>query len=134
MADILKRNVVYSSGIGHADVLLGSQQYNLAVSHRFRGGTELNPCHGQAKYGRLQAQDRDIIIQGDTHRPGMLMYNDGPHTKLAINCGALQTNSGYAKRFFSLYTIPTFPSFALDPHEKQFTPYWSIGDMVRGEK
>jgi hypothetical protein len=125
-ADIIKRRVVYHNGIGHPDIKVGREIYRMAVSHRFRGGSELNPCQGQVKYARLQAPDREIIVQGDTHKPGLLQYMDGQQLRLALNCGSIQTQSGYSRRHFSLYTSSAYPVVELYPDRHLFVGHWSL--------
>lgn len=129
IADIMKRKVVYSNGIGHADITVGDQTYKIAMSHRFRGNSEVNPVYGPQKYLRDQGTDRDIAVAGDSHVPGIMRFFIGPNEKLAINCGSIQTNSGYAKRYFSLYTHPIFPAFVLDGTRSLMTPFNSVAEM-----
>lgn len=123
---IFSRHVIYHNHIGHLDIRVGKQIYKFAVSHYFRGRSELNPCHAAMKYMRYQAHDRDIAVQGDNHLPGVIQYTEGGREKVAMVCGSLQTGSGYAKRFYTLTTHPVFPCVELSPNEKLITPYWSI--------
>lgn len=125
MARILSRRVLYHKGIGHVDLTVGNQTYRLAVSHHFQGRSIYNPVHGAQRYLVLTDPEREIACCGDSHVPGMLTFTHGKETKLAINSGSIQTNSAYAKRFFSLTTHPVFPCFTLDPHEHRVVPYWS---------
>lgn len=71
-ANLMKRRVVWHSGIGHPNVTVGSETYRLAVSHRFRLRTHLNPVHGGMQYIRHEAPDREISIAGDSHVPGIM--------------------------------------------------------------
>lgn len=114
-AALFRKKVIYHSGIGHIDLLVGQERYTLAVTHRFRGRSEYNPVHSQMKYGKFQGQDRELMVAGDSHVPGITYYTDGPTPKLAINCGTLQTDSGYAKRFFSLFTHDWQPIVLFSP-------------------
>lgn len=129
-ARILSRKVVYHSGIGHIDLEVGAQTYKLAVSHHFQGRSIYSPVHGPQRYLVTQAPSREIAICGDSHVPGMMKFamEDGP--RLAINAGTIQTNSGYAKRYFSLTTHPVFPCLTLDPRDHLFTPYWSVREWL----
>lgn len=129
-SQIFSRHVIYHNHIGHLDTVVGKQTYRWAVSHHFRGRSELNPCHSPMKYMRYQAHDRDIAAQGDYHLPGIIKYTEGGREKVAMVCGSLQTGSGYAKRFYTLTTHPVFPCVALSPHEKLITPYWSIKEWL----
>ncbi len=131
-ADMMKRRVVWHSGIGHPNIRVGQQEYRLAVAHHFQGRSIYNPVHGAQRYLTLQGHDREIAMCGDSHVPGLLQFVHGNTTKLAINSGSSQTNSGYAKRFFSLVTHPIFPCVEFYPDQHRFVGYWSVSDWVRG--
>jgi hypothetical protein len=130
-ARMLSRRVVYHAGIGHVDITVGSETYKLAISHHFQGRSIYNPCHGAQRYLVMQAHDREIAACGDSHVPGMLAFTHGATTKLAINAGTIQTQSAYAKRYFSLTSLPIFPCFTLDPHAHCVTPYWNVESWLR---
>ena len=129
-SEIFSRHTIFHNHIGHIDLHVGKQTYKVAASHHFRGRSELNPCHSPMKYMRYQAHDREIAVQGDYHLPGIIKYTEGGREKVAMVCGSLQTNSGYAKRFFTLTTHPKFPCFTLDPKEHLITPYWSVKEWL----
>lgn len=127
---LLNRKVVYFNGIGHVDIKVGNQIYRGAVSHRFRGKSIENPCHAQMRYMRREGIDRDFAMQGDTHTPGMIKYTDGDKTRVSINTGSIQQNSGYAKRYFSLATHPVYPVLVLHPDKHMMTPFWSVKEWL----
>lgn len=118
-ARLAGRNCPYFAGIGHVNVKVGKQTYKIAVSHKFNGGSMLNPCHSQMRYLRFEGVDREIAIAGDSHKAGIVDYTDGKLERLAVNCGSTQDSSGYAQRYFSLFTHDCFPIVTLrgDKHE-----------------
>jgi hypothetical protein len=128
-ANIFSRHVIYHDNIGHIDIQVNDQIYKIAVAHFFRGRTMLNPVHGQMRYMRMTSNDREIAIAGDSHVPGIMMYEEGGHPRTAINCGSIQ-NSGYGKRFFSLLNSPIFPCFKLSGVSHTITPYWSVKESL----
>ena len=130
-AEIFERHHVYFNGIGHLDLQVGEQIYKIAVSHFFRGYSLENPCHGGMRYMRRMAQDREIAMAGDSHNPGVIKYIDGDRVRCVVNSGTAQTNSGYAKRFFSLHTSSAFPVIKLDPKTHEFTPYWNLNEATK---
>lgn len=125
-AELFKEKTIYHSGIGHIDLELGEQTYKIASAHRFRGNSFLNPVHGQMRYMRMEGIDREISVAGDSHKPGITAYYDGPQARLAINCGTLQTDSGYAKRYFSLFTHDAFPVVVFHPDRHVAIPFLSL--------
>lgn len=128
-AEIFKRHTIYHSGIGHIDVKVGKEVYKIAVSHFFRGRTMYNPCHGQMRYIRMEAHDREIVAAGDSHVHGVVHYMEGGKERLVLNCGSIQ-NSGYGKRFFSLKNQDYFPCFILDPKQHRFVGFRSVSDWI----
>jgi hypothetical protein len=78
-----------------------------------------------------EGYDREIAMAGDSHVPGLQIFTHGATTKMALNAGSIQTNSGYAKRFFSLSTHPEFPGAVLFPSEHRFAPVWNVQDWVK---
>jgi hypothetical protein len=123
---MFREKTVYHSGIGHVDLTVGRETYAIATSHRFRGNSILNPTHGQMRYGRFEGLDREVIVAGDSHTPAVQTYADGPMPRVAINCGSLQTDSGYAKRFYSLDTHDWMPVVEFFPDRHLFMPYPSL--------
>jgi hypothetical protein len=121
----------YFNGIGHLELLVNGIEYRIAASHHFRGRSIYSPVHGTQRYITLEAADRDIAIAGDSHVPGILDFTLGREKKLAVNCGTTQLWSGYAQRYFSLFTHPTFPVVVLDHEEKDFRAYWSVAQYLR---
>ncbi len=118
--------VPYFNGIGHPDISVGDETYHVAVSHRFRGRSIVNPCAGPMNYLIKEAHDREIAAQGDSHVPGVLQFTHGPSEKIAINTGTTQLRSSYARRYFSLFTHATFPVLELHPDQHLAVPYWSM--------
>jgi hypothetical protein len=127
---ILSKRVPFFKHIGHATVKVGEQEYKLAVSHRFRGASLLNPCHAMMRYMRFEGIDRELCMQGDTHVPGMAKYYDGDMQRVAINGGTLHVNSTFGKRYFSLSTHPAYPVVELWPDKHQMVPYWSLAECL----
>lgn len=129
---LLSKNVMYFNGIGHVDIRVGRETYKIAASHRFKqGSSTMNPCASMMRYMRFEGLDREICMQGDTHKPGMTQYKDGNLLRLCINAGTLHLNSGYAKRYFSLFTAPDYPCLVLYPDKHIAVPFWSIPEAVR---
>jgi hypothetical protein len=125
-AELFKETCVYHSGIGHVDLTVGEHTYKIVSSHRFSGNTPLSPTAGQERYMRFEGIDRELAIGADSHRPSVKEYADGPLNRIAINCGTLQKDSGYAKRFFSLFSHDWMPVVVFRPDEHMMMPYASL--------
>ena len=129
--NMLSKKVIYFNGIGHVDIKVGDQIYQGAVSHKFRGKSLLNPVHGMMRYMRFEGVDREWALMGDTHTPGIAKYTDGPKIRVVANSGSIQSNSGYAKRYFSLKTHDVYPLLHFDPKDHMITPYWSVKEWLK---
>lgn len=125
-AHIFEQYVPYSNGIAHADVQVGKELYKFAVSHFFKGNSIYTYTAGHKRYVRDHGHDREIVLAGHTHQPETSQYMISDKEKVALNCGSAQTNSGYAKRFYSLKTRPIFPCVVLHPKEHLVIPFWSV--------
>lgn len=123
---ITGRSVMFFDGKAHVDITLGQQVYKLFATHKVRGRSQNDPTYGLKRYGRFDAQDREILLAGDSHVPGIAKYFDGDRAKLAVNVGTLNTKSAYARRYFSLYSAPIFPVVTLFRDRHDFTAFWSL--------
>lgn len=129
--NILAKRAPFFSGIGHAELLVGSQTYWLAASHRFKGVTQTDSTAGCKRYMRIEWTQAEIAIQGDCHRAGVSVYNEGSRNLVAISSGALNINSAYAARNFSLYTSPAMPIVQLFPDEHLIIPYFTVDHYLK---
>ena len=82
------------------------------------------------RYMRYEGTDRDFAMMGDLHVPGMVKYTDGAKTRVAINTGSIQANSGFAKRYFSLKTHPVYPIIVFYPDRHEMLPFWSVKEWL----
>lgn len=128
--NILSRRAVYHNGIGHSDLKVGDQVYKTAASHKFRGGSMFNRMHAQGRYVRQQASDRELVFMADIHTWGYMMTEEGGHDVCYFTGGTLHINSGYAKRFFSLFTAIHYPCVVLMHDRHAYIPFKSISDAV----
>ncbi len=134
-AELFKDTTIYHSGIGHVDLEIAcgakSQTYRIATSHRFAGNTTANPVSGTVKYMRQHGIDRELAIAADVHVPHLQAYPEGPMTRIALNCGTLQLDSGYGKRFFSPYAHDWMPIVQFYPDEHLMVPFQSTSHYDR---
>lgn len=125
--NILADKTVMFDGIGHADLVVGKEVYNIAVTHKFRGYSYQNACHAGQRYMRFQGIDREIAIMGDIHQPAYNWYHDGPKERVSLVCGTLNINSLYANRHFSIFTQSDFPCIEFRHDRHMFTAFPNLG-------
>jgi hypothetical protein len=126
--NLLSRKSVYFNGIGHPDIKVGDQVYTIAASHRFRGKSMYDSTFGPKRYGRMEGHDREIMLQADLHDPAVSTYINGGKKKISITSGTLVLNSGYAERYFSLFTFPIFPCIVLRHDRHEAIPFWNLAE------
>jgi len=126
LKNIIAKHVPYFSGIGHMELLVGEQTYKVACSHKFSGVTALDSTAGAKKYLRMEAPSFDAAIQGDCHRAGVSMYNEGPNHRVAITNGTHHLHSGFAARYFSIATSDCMPVLALWPDTKRLVGFFNV--------
>ena len=124
---IYGHEVPYFKGIGEIDLTVGEETYKIAASHFFRGKSMYNKAHAPMRYMREKANHIEIAIQGDFHEPAILQQEFGGLWRLGIVCGSIQTNSNYAKRCFSLRTLPNMPCFTVHPKKHLFNAFATFG-------
>jgi hypothetical protein len=133
-AELLASKVIYHNGIGHIDINVNDINYKLAVSHFFRGNSIFNPNHELGRYIRNEYCEADVVAQGDKHTPAVQQLYISGRKRVLIKCGTHNTNSGYAKRFYSLKTFDDMPVIRLDANEKMATPFFNVKESkVLGE-
>lgn len=130
LKNLISRHATYFNGLAHVRLKVGKQEYKVASNHKFAGNSMYSRVHGPKRYIRMEAPDRDIVLQGDLHTPELDMYHEGGKMHVAITTGSLHTHSGYGQRHFSLLTIPAYPCIVLYPDEHKMVPFWSIGEAV----
>ncbi len=126
LAEVCADHTIYHSGLGHTDLTVGDQVYQLATSHRFPGRSLSNPVMGQMRYMQREDQNCEVVVGGDSHLPAIMQYTEGGKIRTAANCGSLQLNSRFAKRYFSLHTSDAMPVVLLSPDEHVVQPFFSL--------
>jgi hypothetical protein len=129
--NLLSRHAAYFNGLAHVTLKVGDQEYKGVSNHKFRGNSIYSRVYGPKRYIRMEAPDRDFVLQGDLHTPELDVYYEGGKQHVAITTGSTHMDSGYAKRYFSLLTIPAYPCIVLHPNEHKMTPFWDISSAVK---
>jgi hypothetical protein len=127
--NLLSRRSIYFNGIGHPDLQVGTQIYRAACSHKYRGNSMYDANFGNKRYARMEANDRELILQADLHRFAISQYNEGGMFRVAMTNGSFQLGSGYAQRYFSLKTCPYMPCVVLHHDRHLMVPFHSL-DMA----
>jgi hypothetical protein len=120
---------LYFDGIGHLSVKTGSQTYEFAMSHKFKGATGNDSTRGCRLY-MTKEPTIEIGLQADAHVPKIEKYVVGNTPKAAMCCGTLHVDSDYAVRGFSISTSSAFPVMLLSPKDHLFTPLFNVDEFL----
>lgn len=69
--DLCRRfDVTYFDGVGYVKLILGEQEYRIAVAHKFKGHSYHNPNHSQWRALFERFPLADVVAQADKHNVG----------------------------------------------------------------
>jgi hypothetical protein len=119
----------YYDGLGHLSLTTGSQTYEIAMSHKFKGATGSDSTRGCRLY-MTKEPTIEIGLQADAHVPKIEKYSVGNTPKAAMCCGTLNIDSEYAMRGFSISTSSAFPVMLLNPKVHMFSPLFNIDEFL----
>lgn len=63
----LDAGLPYFDGQAYVKLMVGPEQYNIALAHKFPGHSLYNPLHGQIRAMHWEVPSADVIAQGDHH-------------------------------------------------------------------
>lgn len=128
---VLSRKSVYFNGIGHPNLRVGEQTYKFAANHKWRGNSMYDTTYAMKRYARMEANDREVILGADNHRPGFSVSYEGGMKRVAMRTGTFQTSSGYAQRYFSLRTWPEMPAVVLHHDAHLAVPFENLDQALK---
>lgn len=117
---------------------VGRQEYRIALIHKSRFNSIINPIHSCLRELHLNYPDADMVVTSHTHMPA---YMTMPYPKdgmllerLLIKTGSLK-NDPYTYKFFNPYGINTEQAIqcvVLHPHKRLMMqmPFYSALEMV----
>lgn len=120
---ILERKSVYFNGIGHCTLMVNDIPYEIVATHKTRYFSSFNLTHGLLQLARKDVQGADVYIGGDKHEPSLTQAPVGGKITTFMQLGTLKTDDTFSKRYFSFYTNPEMPCFALNTKTKQIIPF-----------
>jgi len=104
---LLGKHFVYFNGKGLLKLKVNDQEYNIGMSHVFRGHSMYNPTHAliRAIKQDFGAANVDVVAQGDKHNYSYQWFNPfgelfGGRPCHFIQVGTFKTEDGYSKRFW----------------------------------
>jgi len=113
VAELQAKYAPYFDGIGRVNLTVGEQEYEIVVSHAFKGKSKYNPLHGLMSFCREQVQTGDVYAQGDKHQCSFAHQTIGDKDRVFIMTGTLEENDDFTERYFSLFPKMEMPAVVL---------------------
>lgn len=88
---------VFTSG-GLLHIMLGSQHYELALTHRYWGTSKLNPTNVCKRFMEHEYPDADVIFLGHTHQSELLTFERGGKERVAVIGGTYKVDDDWARQ------------------------------------
>lgn len=88
---------VFTSG-GLEHILVGSQHYELAMSHRYWGTSKLNPTNATKRFLEHEYPTADISFLGHTHQSEGLQFERGGIQRVGVIGGTYKDKDNFARK------------------------------------
>ncbi len=120
--------VLNCGGVLHLEV--GTQTYDLAISHSHWGNSKLNPTNAAKRMQEHEFPNADICFLGHTHSKEVLHFNRGGKDRLAVIGGTYKMDDefgaehGMGRGGMGQCGI----TIALSPDRRQMQAYYTVED------
>ena len=140
---LLSKKVPYFSAMGYIDLVVGSQTYGEAFTHKTRFNSFMNALHGAKRMQQCHAEyfgvNRSIAkcyITAHTHNPAVSFEGCVPEERIYfLRCGTFKTEDLYSRRYFGKGRIGV-PSAVFFPDRQEHivlpTP-WDAYRFITGK-
>ena len=88
---------VFTSG-GDLHIKNGSQEYELALTHKYWGTSKLNPTNACKRYLDFESPNADIVFLGHTHQSEGLHFEKGGKDRIACIGGTYKDTDTFARK------------------------------------
>lgn len=138
----MSRGVPYFKGKGLLKVVVGSQEYAIALAHEFPGHSQWSPTHAQRRAGVFDFPNADVVVMGDKHnsavqqvtKPGFEVQAGLVRSNIQwlVQVGTMKTgNDPYSIRGWSMGNLG-WPTLILrgDRHEIAYAHSLDIAQIL----
>lgn len=88
--------ILTTGGLVH--IKWGSQQYDLAMTHKYWGTSKLNPTNACKRYMDFEFPVADIVFLGHTHQSEGLHFEKGGKDRIAVIGGTYKDHDTFAPK------------------------------------
>jgi predicted phosphodiesterase len=94
-ADHLQAPLFSSGGLLH--IMVGTERYDLALTHQYWGMSKLNPTNMCKRFMEHEYPDADIVFLGHTHQSEILTFERGGKERIGLIGGTYKLEDKWAR-------------------------------------
>jgi hypothetical protein len=121
----------YAPDEARVNVMLGPQEYRLAVRHQYRFNSSLNLCHTVKQWWRMGEEPFDIGTICHHHEAAIESFEAHDKECWACRPGAYQITSGHSRQYGFNMTKPTCPTFVVYPDRREIVGFRDLRPALR---
>lgn len=116
----------------------GNYEVCIALIHKSRFNSYLNPTHSSQRELMLNHPYADIVCTSHTHLPSLMVYpypkkGEGLTPRILIKTGTLKNSDSYTFKYFNPHQVShiSTPAVLILPQEKKLIPFMNFEDGLR---
>jgi len=115
---------------GLIKLTVGEQLYNIAVRHKYRYNSSLNPTHTCKRLVELEYPEADIACVAHHHRAAINQLAHRDKDRIYIRPGSLKGPDRFARSLGYTDTGSQIPVVILSPDKRQMLPYFDLDQAL----
>lgn len=119
------------------NMLVGDEEYKIALIHKSRFNSVLNPVHSSLRELHLNYPFVDVVVTSHTHIPSLQTYpypknEKGHEIVYLIKTGSLKNKDTYTYKFFNHYAVSQIstPAIVFYPNVKKMVGFHDFRDAI----
>ena len=105
---------------------VGEQQYNIAVRHKYKYSSSLNPTHTCKRLVQMEYPEADIACVAHHHRAAITQLAHRDKDRIYIRPGSMKGPDRYARSLGYTDTGDQIPVVILSHDKRQMLPYFDL--------
>ena len=120
------------------NLLVGDEEYKIALVHKSRFNSSINPTHSSLRELHLNYPYADVIVTSHTHTPSLQILNypkseKGLQNVYLIKTGSLKDKDTYTYKFYNPYSVSDIstPAILFFPDRKKMIGLPDFRDAIK---
>ena len=115
---------------GLIKLMVGEQQYNIAIRHKYKYNSSYNPTHSAIQLVRFEYPEADISIVAHNHRAAITWMSHRDKDRVYVRPGSFKGPDRYARSLGYTDTGSQMPTVILWPDKRQMWVYQHLEDAA----